>query len=247
MTFRVFLDIETIPCQDRDSYQDIAEEIPVPANMSRPETIAAWRADRLPALAEEQWRQTAFDGSRGHVAVICWAVGDSDHGITDDGVRVDAIRWEGMFRHRETLHAEMDMLTAFYARLSDARAAHVAETGDRTVQVVGHNVIAFDLRMLFQRSVVLRARPPAFLPFDARPWDQSVYDVMLKWTCDHRGKISADRLSRALGGNGKVSMTGADVWPAIRDGRLADVIDYCRQDVYDTVYHWRRLVFAPGA
>lgn len=226
----IYLDIETIPAQDPAVRAEIEASMEPPGNISKPETIAAWHAEKKPDLVEQAWRRTALDGSRGHVAVIGYAVDDS---APTTFYRED---WQAA-------DAERDVLGRFF---SDLAVAYQPNAGVTRPVFVGHNVTGFDLRFLFQRAVILGVRPPMFVPFHAKPWDEGVFDTMTQFA-GIKNTISADRLSRALGMEGKGDMDGSKVWEAVREGRIADVAAYCGRDVEAARAFHRRLTFAEAA
>ena len=79
----LFIDIETIPQQpEAEAKTEIAKNIQAPAQMSKAETIAAWHAGEgsyagvKDALIEETYRKTSFDGAKGEIISIAFAVDD---------------------------------------------------------------------------------------------------------------------------------------------------------------------------
>jgi hypothetical protein len=96
--------------------------------------------------------------------------------------------------------AERELLSRFYAAIDSAVSRDLSGGTRSTVKpvFVGHNVIDFDLRFLFQRSVMLGARPPSCIPFDAKPWDGSVFDTMTGWA-GIRNRVSMDKLCKVFG------------------------------------------------
>ena len=67
------------------------------------------------------------------------------------------------------------------------------------------------------------------LPFDAKPWDEKIYDTMLKW--DAKKSISMDKLARVLGIEGKGDIDGSMVWDMYKRGEYQQIADYCADDV----------------
>jgi predicted PolB exonuclease-like 3'-5' exonuclease len=109
---------------------------------------------------------------------------------------------------------------------------------------VGHNLLDFDLRFIYQRSVILRIKPSRDIPF-ARFRNSPVFDTMHEWSKWGREHISLDLLSRALGlPSPKECLDGSKVYPYYRAGKLQEICEYCKCDV-DTVRRvYRRLTFA---
>lgn len=223
----VVLDLETIPSQLPGIRDELTGDIRPPGTMKKPESIAEWERESKPAAIEEAWLRTALDGGLGQVVVIGYA-------IDDEPVQAIVVR-------DLSPQAERDALVEFWQRMSKLH-----NSAGQVPVVVGHNVLGFDIPFLRRRSIVHRARPAFWWPRSPKPWSDGVYDTMLQWAAD-RDRISLHRLSRILGMGGKEGMTGADVWPAIQDGRIDDVAEYCRRDVEMTRDVWRRMTFAAEA
>lgn len=242
----ITLDIESIPCQNpaflvelREKHQEAAEkeaqDINPPRNYKSAEAIEKWWAetglaarDAIRAGAEAsamaEYRQTSLDGAFGQIAVIGYAV---------DCQNPWAI-WD-----QDYAKSEASILREFYeriARLADQSTAP---------RFVGHNITNFDLRFILQRSVVNGIRPPAFMPFNAKPLEQDkVFDTMTAWA-GVGGKIKLDKLCKALGLPGKPDgIDGSKVWDFVEAGQIEDVAAYCMDDVIQTRECFKRLTFA---
>ena len=110
---------------------------------------------------------------------------------------------------------------------------------------VGFNVIDFDLRFIYQRSVVLKVKPTRYLNF-ARYRSDPIYDVMKEWSKWNMSEnISLDSLSLALGipspKNGEVE--GKNIAQAFKDGRIKEICEYCEKDVDVTRQIYKRMNF----
>ena len=234
----LFIDIETIPAQrpdilehleasQRDELTAALEAVKAPSNYKDEAKIAEYIATRRAELQADfagkladKIGGTGLDGAFGQVFCIGWAWGDEQ-------VRVE---------YSPGLD-EAAVLGAFFADMP---------RGFQTVRVIGHNVATFDLRFLKQRAMVLGVKPPACLPFDAKPWDLTIFDTMVQFA--GVGKtIGLDRLALAFGIPGKRGMSGADVWPAVKANRFQEVADYCADDVILTRAVFRRMTFADSA
>ncbi len=109
---------------------------------------------------------------------------------------------------------------------------------------VGHNILDFDLRFIYQRSVIHKIKPSREIPF-ARFRNNPVYDTMHEWSKWGREHVSLDLLARALGiPSPKESLDGSKVYPYYCAGRLADICEYCKRDVETVRQVYRRLTFA---
>lgn len=222
----IYFDIETAPSQDPLVRELLALDITHPANMSKPETILDWAANKKPELVDEAVKKTSFDGALGSIAVLGFAFGDEEP---------EAIWTPGT---NPAAH-ERAILTSFYDRLEN----EVSRNYRKPPIWVGHYITEFDLRFLFQRSVVLGIKPPPCIPFTAKPWDETVFDTLTRWA-GVRGSIKLDKLAKALGLPGKQGIDGSKVADYIAAGRIDEVADYCANvDVRQVRDIHRRMTF----
>ena len=221
---KIYLDIETLPTRDEAFIADIANGIVAPGNISKPESIAAWNAEKKPAAVKEAVKKTSFDGLYGSVACICWAYDDK------------------VVEHTDPKHSERQLLMDFFGEI-ELVAQHKGE-----VQFIGHNIAGFDLPFLKHRAIINGIKPPHALAraMAAKSWDSIIADTMLMWSSDRERRVSMDKLCKAFGISGKGDFDGsmvADTWPVDPQ----KVIDYCVDDVKRTREIYKRLTFAPEA
>lgn len=219
-----YFDIETIPAQDPAVRAEIYDSITAPGQYKKPESIAEWLNENREAETEDQWLKTSFDGGVGHVVCIGWAVdNDEPHTyIADDDPAALGSRDE-----------EACLLDDFFSAVVDA--------GHSTF--IGHNLIGFDLPFLWKRCMVLNIKPPAIFPRNPKPWSELVHDTMLLWDGQQRAGGSMDRICRLMGIPGKGDISGADVWPMVKAGKIAEVAEYCKGDVERTRAMYKRMTF----
>lgn len=219
----LYLDIETIPTQAARVREDIAKNILPPGNISKPETIAAWVKEKKAAAVDEAIAKTSLDGTYGHICCIGWTFNDeAPMCLTlDDEV------------------AEIDILTEFVECI-DARSLM-----GRIPVIVGHNVIGFDIRFIWQRAIILGVTMPGWFPRDPKPWGNEAFDTMLAWA-GQRGTIGMDRLSSALSLPGKGDVDGSMVAQLWADGRYREIEEYCKADIERTRAIHRRMQIAYG-
>lgn len=244
----ITIDIETLPDLRpgaREKFIEAAREnIKVPAGATK-ETLAAdlgitdkeqikftprasldaqWIAEIGPTQAEPigdaEWRKTSFDGSQGRLLMIGMAIDDSPPVVF----------------HSDS---EAETLADFYQTV----LASYNPTRDVRPTFVGHNVIQFDLRFLLHRSIILGIKPPLIIPFDASPWDDSVYDTMTRWA-GKGSRIKLDDLAKALGVEGKGEIDGSMVYDLYAAGEIEKLIEYCADDVRMTREVYWRMTFA---
>jgi 3'-5' exonuclease len=129
----------------------------------------------------------------------------------------------------EVLHGdEQEILKGFWKLAADCNL------------FVGHNILDFDLRFIYQRSVIHQIRPSREIPF-ARFRNAPIYDTMQEWSKWGREHASLDALSKALGvPSPKENLDGSKVYPYYRDGKLTEICEYCKRDVDSVrqVYRW---------
>ena len=214
------LDIESIPTQRAGALAEFKANVKAPGNMSKPETIAAWMRDNAEQSATDAWRKTALDGSQGEILCIGFAIDGNKPGHVIR--RVD--------------QSERDLLSAFYTQME------LLELNNMT-QIVGHNVKDFDLRFLYQRSVIHGVRPSFPLRQGQRYGGDFVFDTMTEWA-GWGNRISLKNLCRALDIPVKQGdIDGANLWDAVLAGRYAEIADYCMSDVEATRAAWRKMTF----
>lgn len=233
----VYLDLETIPAQSPDAIAELkrqAEEekaaIRAPSNYKDEAKIAEYVAAKqaeIDAAADDRYRKTSFDGAAGQICVIGVAF-DDEPPVTFWSPR---------------LENELNCISSFYKLLND----HFEPSRDRRPVFIGHNLVGFDLRFLYQRSVMLGIRPPVWLPINPKPWDESVFDTMTAWA-GFGNRVSLDKLCRSFGIAGKGSeigeeIDGSKVWDFVQAGRIADVAKYCAGDIERTREIHKRLTF----
>lgn len=129
----------------------------------------------------------------------------------------------------EVLHGdEQEILKGFWKLAADCNL------------FVGHNILDFDLRFIYQRSVIHQIKPSREIPF-GRFRNAPIYDTMQEWSKWGREHASLDALSKALGvPSPKESLDGSKVYPCYRAGKLTEICEYCKRDVNSVrqVYRW---------
>ena len=225
----LFIDIETIPGQRADLRDLIASTVTHPGNISKAETIAKWNEEQRPAAVEEAISRTSLDGAFGQVCVISAAIDDAEPVILMESF------WDDPAAEKLLLES-----------LRDWMDGAIEPNEVMGISVVGHNVSAFDLRFLIQRSIINGVRPHPVLAraAQAKPWEtEKVFDTMVQWA-GVGNRISMDKLCMVLGIPGKGEITGADVWPLVKAGRIAEVATYCADDVRRTRAIFRRMAYS---
>lgn len=240
-----YLDIETIPGQGLydEFLQDAKENFKPPSDLtktqacadlgltgndakytSKDDAIAQWVAkfaeEKVPEVAEHNWRRTALDGAKGEIISIAWAI--------EDG--------EVCAMFRQLGDSEADMLTKFFRELQ-------LQLHGRNPFFIGQFIAGFDLKFIFHRAVILGVKPPFELPFYGRH-GAHFYDTQEAWA-GFKGRMSQDNLCKTLGIEGKPGdISGANVWDHVRDGDIKRVVEYNIDDVEKVRKIHKRLTFS---
>lgn len=239
----IYVDIETIPCADRQSYIDDARaNFKAPSGLTKEQAgkdlglvgdalkyatkdsvIAQWEAVMASTKADEvgdqNWRKTALDGAKGRILSIAHK---SQHG---SNVVIG------------TEHEEALTINAFFQAVAE-------DCEDRPPYFIGHNAV-FDLKFLFRRSAILGIKPPFDLPFKGR--HGSDYFCTSQAWCAYGEYISLDNLATALGLGGKGDFDGSMVCDAWLAGEYEKIRDYNLDDVLLTEKVHRALTFRSAA
>jgi predicted PolB exonuclease-like 3'-5' exonuclease len=225
---KICLDIETIPTQRTDVIQAIRAQVDreieakadaIRQQYKKAETIEAHLRElneRSANLFDEAYRRTALDGGFGEVLIIGWALDDEPA--------------QSLCRRID--ESEADLLREFSRRLP-------AQT-NTALHWIGHNIVGFDLRFLWQRYVVNGITPG--VPSDER--EGLVNDTMLEWAGRYSRDrwVSLDQLCSIFGiASPKGKLDGSQVWDFAQAGRYEEIAEYCRRDVETARTVWYRL------
>ena len=111
---------------------------------------------------------------------------------------------------------------------------------------IGFNCMDFDLRFIYQRSIINGVMPTQNLIF-ARYRNNPIFDVMYEWSkWDTKSLVSLDTLAKALGlaSSKDGGIEGKDVWKYYQAGKIKEICDYCKKDVEVTRQIYKKMVFA---
>ena len=234
----IFIDIETIPAQDPDAIKMLRAEadeekllIKAPSNykdVAKIDEYIAAKKIEIDAAFDERYRKTSFDGALGQIVCVSYAIDDNDPAV------IYASDWKD---------SEQFILTSLYENL---KTAYTPNSQVRPV-FIGHNIVNFDLRFLLQRSIIVGVKPPMFIPFKSKPWDDVVFDTMTAWA-GVGNRVSMAKLCEVFKLDAKGSevdgeIDGSKVWDYVQAGRIDDVATYCIHDVIRTRQIYKRLNF----
>jgi hypothetical protein len=147
--------------------------------------------------------------------VIGWAINDDEPQAVYRGLK----------------ESEGDLLRGFY----DAVAPYLTQGGYHSrVLWIGHRVLHFDLPYLWHRTKIQRVLPSIKIPYDAKPWDENIFDTYTRWKAASSASASLEAICTAIGIEVKQGMKGSEVWDYIRAGKQKEVAVYCKTDVVAT-------------
>ena len=212
---KLFFDIETIP-ESESLRSEIEKTITHPKNFANPERIHKWTIEERPGEIETRFRKSSLRAHTGKILCIGY--------IKEGGPE----KYEGVLTG-----SEREILEEFWELTKDVE------------QFIGFNVIEFDLKYVWQRSVILNIPPTKDLLSNNNP-THSVFDVMQEWDMwSARDHISLDTLSKTLGVTSPKSggLNGALVYDYFIAGRCQDIFDYCLRDVVATREIYLRMTF----
>jgi predicted PolB exonuclease-like 3'-5' exonuclease len=190
------------------------------------ETVPTERSLREHGLLEEQiqldqseiLKKLSLSAATAKIVCICYAV------EPPVGSEVQVLEGE-----------ETEIIRNFWSRAADCDL------------FVGHNILDFDLRFIYQRSVIHQIKPSRDLPF-ARFRSEPIFDTMQEWSKWGRERASLDLLSKTFGlPSPKESLDGSKVYPYYRSGKLAAIVEYCKCDVNSVRQVYRWLTFSKTA
>jgi predicted PolB exonuclease-like 3'-5' exonuclease len=108
---------------------------------------------------------------------------------------------------------------------------------------IGHNVMDFDLRFIYQRSIINRVLPSVDLNF-ARYRNYPIYDTMKEWVKWSISSVGLEHLALALGiPSPKDGIDGSQVYDFYQKGKIKEIAEYCQRDVETTRAIYKRMIF----
>lgn len=210
---QVVLDIETIPGLEKPGPEDIK----VPANYKKAETIEAYKND--PDRINEEWIKQSLNFIKGRVHTIAWKINHEPtqtlwHDGTDE---------EGLFKR-------------FEQAMIDTFNDHYGNDTTYGTTWVGHNIKKFDMPYMW-----LRARKygcdSLIKMFGESPRDVKMEDTML-WANfnSYKDYVSLDDACKLFGLPGKGRMDGSQVFAFWQAGKNKEIGTYGKDDV-DRTYN----------
>jgi hypothetical protein len=109
---------------------------------------------------------------------------------------------------------------------------------------IGHNIMDFDFRFIYKRSIILGVRPTQEISF-ARYRNSPIFDTMKEWDKWSNNAISLHKLSIVLGIESpkEEGIDGSKVYDHFLAGKTDDIIRYCKRDVEATRKIYQKICF----
>jgi predicted PolB exonuclease-like 3'-5' exonuclease len=109
---------------------------------------------------------------------------------------------------------------------------------------IGHNIMEFDFRFIYKRSIINGVRPSRDLNF-ARYRSDPIFDTMKEWEKWGAQGTSLHKLSIALGiaSPKEEGIDGAKVYDYFLAGRGDEIVEYCKRDVEATRKVYKKMTF----
>lgn len=216
---KLFLDIETLPAGEESH-----AKLEVLFEKKRKEDD----------LLEDFLLRTSFDGAFGRIFCIGYAVDDGPlEAFAGDEKKILEDFWE--------LVSKLDRDVPPPSGNYGYRSGYGKQNN---VLFVGHNVMDFDMRFIYQRSIVLGVKPSLEVSF-ARYRSDQIYDTMREWSKWSSSSVGLETLALALDiPSPKEGIDGSQVFDFYKQGRGAEIIEYCKRDVETTRALYQRMVFA---
>lgn len=114
---------------------------------------------------------------------------------------------------------------------------------------VGFNIIDFDMRFIYQRSMILEIKPTQELSF-ARYRNFPMYDVLcewIKWGYPKKGTLHELAIAFGFESSKTGEIEGKEVARAYEEGRIKEICEYCEKDVEVTRKIYYKMTFEEPA
>jgi hypothetical protein len=190
--------------------------------------------DDIAAEEERCYQLGALNAASGRVLCIAAHVGPIP-GMEFDGVQLGQSEHVFGVDAEGKEHDEQETLAEFLKLMSSF--------DPDTDEIVGHNIIGFDLPFIFQRCLIhnIRAKPFVDLgEFHVR----GVFDTMHQWWLGAKRQVSLDDIAWAMGfeSSKTAEIEGSKVFDLYHAGRLAEIREYNLKDVRVTRKVYERIV-----
>jgi 3'-5' exonuclease len=109
---------------------------------------------------------------------------------------------------------------------------------------IGHNILDFDFRFIYKRSIISGVRPTQEISF-ARYRNSPIFDTMKEWDKWSNHSTSLHKLTIALGITSPKDrgIDGSKVYDFFLAGKNDEIIEYCLRDVEAVREIYKRICF----
>lgn len=110
---------------------------------------------------------------------------------------------------------------------------------------IGFNIIDFDMRFIYQRSMILGIKPTQELSF-ARYRNFPMYDIFcewIKWGYPKKGTLHELSIAFGFESSKTGEIEGKEVAKAYEDGKIKEICEYCERDVEVTRKIYYKMTF----
>ncbi|PIP26153.1 MAG: ribonuclease H [Candidatus Moranbacteria bacterium CG_4_9_14_3_um_filter_40_7] len=217
---KLYLDIETLPAGEKnhEALKYLFEKKKINKNKKE-------NCEKIGDF-EQYLLSTSFDGAFGRILCIAYAI---------DNQPIECLCYD---------KDEARLLKEFWEIVSSISSpSYNPNYPDHGVQFIGHNVMDFDLRFIYQRSIVNKIKPAYDLSF-ARYRSYPIFDTMKEWIQWGQGNVGLEHIALALGiPTPKDGIDGSQVFDFYQQGKIPEIAKYCRRDVEATRAIYKRMTF----
>lgn len=109
---------------------------------------------------------------------------------------------------------------------------------------IGHNIMDFDFKFIYKRSIILGIKPSRNLNF-ARYRSDPIFDTMKEWEKWSNGCVSLHKLSLLFGlaSPKEKGIDGSKVYDHFLEGKGEEIVEYCKRDVEATRAVYKKITF----
>jgi DNA polymerase elongation subunit (family B) len=189
----------------------------------------------IAAEEERCYQLGSLSGTSGRVLSIAVQVG-SIPGVESGGVEVSQVEQVFGIDEAGNEQDEKGSLIEFLSFLKDFNP--------EMDELVGHNIVSFDLPFIFQRCLVHRICAQPFVSFGELNV-RHIFDTMHHWWLgNRRGRVSLDDIAWALGieSSKTAEVEGSKVFDLYQAGQLEQIREYNLNDVRLTRKIYERMV-----
>jgi len=188
-------------------------DVKPPANYKDPEKIRQYQESQV----ENEYRRQALDSMQGQILCIGFAFDDRP---------AECIYHENeqeMLAYLETLLLKHPMNDVFW---------------------IGKDIKSFDLKWLHRKAIKYQLED-LFQYIPKHKYSHQIEDISELWSpLDNREYVKMSKIAEFLGLDGKLGdMDGSQVHDYWQEGRIQEIIDYCKQDIETTRQIYKAINF----